>query len=132
MTTLLSGISETLSLIGPAYVEGSSVQRPSLLADEPVVGDAVPHVEAICQIVELILDKKALCQNDPDEEPAGADEDDEMAELDSVLIQCAGDVVSALASSLGQAFQPLFQRFYSRIVRYYVRRRALLTFEKKY
>ncbi|KAH7097863.1 ARM repeat-containing protein [Auriculariales sp. MPI-PUGE-AT-0066] len=127
VTTLLSNLSETINMIGPAYLAGSSVPRPTLIGEGPVPTQPVPHIESICQIVEQVLDKKSLCQNDPDEEPAGGEDgEDELAELDSVLIQCAGDVVAALAAVLGNAFPALFNRFFPRISRFYKKKSSLM------
>lgn len=66
-----------------------------------------------------ILEQKAFCQQDPDQ-----DEDEEapedQAEYDSVLISSAGDLVAALASALGAEFTPAFNTFFPLIAKYYV------------
>lgn len=68
-----------------------------------------------------ILEQKAFCQQDPDQ-----DEDEEapedQAEYDSVLISSAGDLVAALANALGPDFNQAFSTFYPLISKYYVSR----------
>lgn len=123
VTTLFSGLAETLTLIGPAFIEGSSIPRASVADSTPIATAPVLHLETIVAMVSSVLDKKSLCQNDPDEEQAsGAEAEDEQAELDSVLIQSAGDLVAALAVALGPDFGRLFVTFFPKISRYYVRR----------
>ena len=67
-----------------------------------------------------ILEQKAFCQQDPDQ-----DEDEEapedQAEYDSVLISSAGDLVAALANALGYDFAQPFVKFFPLIAKYYVR-----------
>lgn len=66
-----------------------------------------------------VLEQKALCQQDPDQ-----DEDEEapedQAEYDSVLISAAGDLVSSLANVQGADFAPSFVTFFPLISKYYV------------
>lgn len=67
-----------------------------------------------------VLSGKALCQVDPDQ----ADDEEaaeELAELDSVLISSCEDVISALASVVGQEFVNAFGTFLPLISQYYVR-----------
>jgi hypothetical protein len=77
-------------------------------------------VEKLCSIAAQILEQKALCQQDPDQ-----DEDEEapedQAEYDSVLISSAGDLVAALANALGADFAQIFNTFFPLISKYYVR-----------
>lgn len=77
------------------------------------------ELETICNIAIQILEQKAFCQQDPDQ-----DEEEEapeaQAEYDSVLISSAGDLVASLANALGQDFAPAFNRFYPLISKYYV------------
>ncbi|KAG5647451.1 hypothetical protein DXG03_009382 [Asterophora parasitica] len=103
-SSLCVGLAETITKIGPAFVEG--------------------HLETICNIAIQILEQKAFCQQDPDQ-----DEDEEapedQAEYDSVLISSAGDLVSALASALGADFTPAFNTFFPLIAKYYKKSRSL-------
>ena len=77
------------------------------------------ELDAICRIAVQILEQKALCQQDPDQ-----DENDEapedQAEYDSVLISSAGDLVAALAEALGADFAQAFGTFFPLISKYYV------------
>lgn len=67
-----------------------------------------------------MLQQKALCQQDPDQDEE-EEAPDYQAEYDSVLISSAGDLVSALANVLGTAFVPAFTTFFPLIAKYYVR-----------
>lgn len=71
-------------------------------------------------IAKEILEQKAICQQDPDQD---ADEEapEDQAEYDSVLISSAGDLVAAMANALGTDFKPAFDTFYPLIAKYYVR-----------
>jgi importin-4 len=74
----------------------------------------------LCSIAREILEQKAICQQDPDQD---ADEEapEDQAEYDSVLISSAGDLVAAMANALGADFAPSFNAFYPLIAKYYVR-----------
>jgi hypothetical protein len=77
--------------------------------------------DKLCSIAKEILEQKAICQQDPDQD---ADEEapEDQAEYDSVLISSAGDLVAAMANALGADFAPAFNTFYySLIAKYYVR-----------
>lgn len=76
--------------------------------------------EKLCSIAKEILEQKAICQQDPDQD---ADEEapEDQAEYDSVLISSAGDLVAAMANALGADFAPSFNSFYPLITKYYVR-----------
>jgi hypothetical protein len=67
-----------------------------------------------------VLQGKSLSQVDPDQEDdeIGAEE---LAELDTYLINACEDLVSALASVLGRDFAPTFKEFLPLIAQYYVR-----------
>ncbi|KAF9462876.1 armadillo-type protein [Collybia nuda] len=103
-SSLCIGLAETINKIGPAFIEG--------------------QVQPICTIAIQILEQKAFCQQDPDQ-----DEDEEapedQAEYDSVLISSAGDLVAALASALGAEFTPAFNTFFPLIAKYYKKSRSL-------
>jgi len=85
----------------------------------PNTDGARADLEPICNIAIQILEQKAFCQQDPDQ-----DEEEEapeaQAEYDSVLISSAGDLVAALANILGADFAPAFNRFYPLIAKFYV------------
>lgn len=79
----------------------------------------LPELETICNIAIQILEQKAFCQQDPDQDEE-EEAPDAQAEYDSVLISSAGDLVASLANALGQDFVPAFNRFYPLISKYYV------------
>jgi hypothetical protein len=76
-------------------------------------------LEHLSQIAVQILEQKALCQNDPDQEE-GEEAPEDQAEYDSVLISSAGDLVSSLANALGADFGKAFGTFFPLIAKYYV------------
>lgn len=83
------------------------------------------ELETVCNIAIQILEQKAFCQQDPDQDEAEEAPEDQ-AEYDSVLISSAGDLVSALAQALGSDFTLAFTRFFPLIAKYYVRRRIFI------
>lgn len=70
-----------------------------------------------------ILEQKAHCQQDPDQDE-GDEAPEDQAESDSLLIAAAGDLVSSFASALGPRFD--FAPFFPLISKYYVRNSSLL------
>jgi importin-4 len=99
VASLCIGLAETINRVGPAILEG--------------------RLESIANIAVQILDGKAMCQQDPDQ-----DEDEEApedtAEYDSILVSSAGDLVAALANALGADFAQAFNTFFTLISKYYV------------
>ena len=77
------------------------------------------EMNEICTLAATILEQKAVCQQDPDQDDA-EEAPEETAEYDTMLIASAGDLVAALSAALGATFTPLFQTFYPLIVKYYV------------
>ena len=77
------------------------------------------EMKEICTLAATILEQKAVCQQDPDQDEA-EEAPEETAEYDTMLIASAGDLVAALSITLGVTFTPLFQNFYPLIVKYYV------------
>ncbi|POY75272.1 hypothetical protein BMF94_1642 [Rhodotorula taiwanensis] len=79
------------------------------------------YVQPICEEVSKILQRKAACQLDDDEdeederEQNGADQ----SEYDAALIGAAADLVGSLATTLGADFAPLFSGFLPDMVKYY-------------
>lgn len=76
-------------------------------------------LDTVCNIAIQILEQKALCQQDPDQDESEEPLEDQ-AEYDSVLISSAGDLVAALANALGPDFQQAFATFLPLISKYYV------------
>lgn len=74
----------------------------------------------LCSIAKEVLEQKAICQQDPDQD---ADEEapEDQAEYDSVLISSAGDLVAAMANALGADFATEFDTFHPLVAKYYVR-----------
>ena len=93
------GLAETINKVGPGILEG--------------------RLESIANIAVQVLDGKAMCQQDPDQ-----DEDEEApedtAEYDSILVSSAGDLVASLANALGADFAQAFNTFFTLISKYYV------------
>ncbi|KAJ5708669.1 importin beta-4 subunit [Penicillium malachiteum] len=81
---------------------------PALIADESVL------TNVIHQITDIIT-KKHPCQQEFDDEDEVADE---TSEFDWVVIDTALDVVSGLATALGESFSELWKVFERTILRY--------------
>ncbi|CAG8495342.1 1499_t:CDS:10, partial [Scutellospora calospora] len=62
--------------------------------------------------------KKAVCQQDNDDDEGFLDEDDE-AEYDALLINNTSDLVAAMALVLGYDFVPYFKEYINYIAKYY-------------
>ncbi|XP_006461983.1 hypothetical protein AGABI2DRAFT_206092 [Agaricus bisporus var. bisporus H97] len=103
-SALCVGMAETINKVGPAFFED--------------------HLEEICNIAIQILEQKAFCQQDPDQDDEEEAPEDQ-AEYDSVLISSAGDLVAALANGLGAEFGPAFNTFFPLIAKYYKKSRSL-------
>jgi len=88
----------------------------SLYLFTPVISD----YDAICNIALQILEQKAFCQQDPDQDE-NEEAPEDQAEYDSVLISSAGDLVASLANALGPDFNQAFNTFFPLISKYYVR-----------
>jgi len=98
------GLAETITKVGPAFIEG--------------------QLDAICSIAVQILEQKALCQQDPDQDE-NEEAPEDQAEYDSVLISSAGALVAALAEALGADFAQAFGTFFPLISKYYKKSRSL-------
>lgn len=96
------------------------------------VGPAVivpQHLDGICNQVLQILEKKAPCQLDTDEEEAPVDQPAEQSEYDALLICSACDLVAALAKAVGPDFGSAFGSFFPEMAKYYVSIAFALVFE---
>ncbi|ELU44572.1 importin beta-4 subunit [Rhizoctonia solani AG-1 IA] len=82
-------LSETLAKVGPGLAE--------------------QHLDTMVRFATEILEGKALCQQDPDQDDEEAEETEDQAEYDQVLISAASDLVAAFASILGSDFA-VFER----------------------
>lgn len=117
VSTLCVGFGETINKIGPAFVEN----RMSLfvIVFGLVSNFSISDLEAICNIAVQVLEQKALCQQDPDQD-MNEEAPEDQAEYDSVLVSAAGDLVAALANVLGPDFAQAFGTFFPLIAKYYV------------
>ncbi|KAH8997891.1 ARM repeat-containing protein [Lactarius hatsudake] len=104
VSSLCVGLAETINKIGPALLEKCQ--------------------SFLCSIAKEVLEQKAICQQDPDQD---ADEEapEDQAEYDSVLISSAGDLVAAMANALGADFASEFATFHPLIAKYYKKNRSL-------
>ena len=76
------------------------------------------EVNEICTLASTVLEQKAVCQQDPDQDDA-EEAPEEATECDTMLVDSAGDLVIVLSKTLGASFAPLFQTFYPLIAQYY-------------
>ncbi|KAJ2877631.1 hypothetical protein FB639_003675 [Coemansia asiatica] len=92
----------------------------SIMAD---VGPAVTieYAEQISVRLLEIFEKKALCQtvdDDFDDEGGDDQDEDDLAEYDSMLICAAADCVAEFADVFGDAFAPIMDTFLPHIAGY--------------
>ena len=114
---LCIGFAETINKVGPAFLEGCKC-FPFIITTH-AYSRSFTDVEAIGNLAMQILEQRAVCQQDPDQEEPEADTDDS-AEYDSVLVSSAGDLVAALANASGTDFGLAFGSFFPQIAKYYV------------
>lgn len=78
------------------------------------------YVQPICEEVSKILQRKAACQLDDEEDEVDEQEPAaDQSEFDAALIGSAADLVGTLATVLGADFAPLFSGFLPDMVKYY-------------
>ncbi|KAI8325113.1 ARM repeat-containing protein [Martensiomyces pterosporus] len=85
------------------------------------VGPAVTidYAEEIAKYILEIFEKKALCQTvDIDDEEEALEDDDDLAEHDSLLIGAAADCVAEFADVFGEGFEPIMDTFLPHIAGY--------------
>jgi hypothetical protein len=104
VSSLCVGLAETINKIGPALLE--------------------KYYSKLCSIAKEVLEQKAICQQDPDQD-AEEEAPEDQAEYDSVLISSAGDLVAAMANALGADFSAEFETFHPLIAKYYKKSRSL-------
>ncbi|RSH86663.1 uncharacterized protein EHS24_004934 [Apiotrichum porosum] len=94
---LCSELADSMNKCGPALVEG--------------------HLDTVATLAIEILEKKSLCQQDPDgDDEAAADGDS--SEYESALISNAADVFGAMAAVLGPDFAQAFGQVLPLISKY--------------
>lgn len=76
-------------------------------------------LEHFANIAIQVLEQKAICQQDPDQDEE-EDAPEDSAEYDSILIASAGDLVASLATALGGDFASGFEKFFPLVSKYYV------------
>lgn len=115
---MCTGLAETINKIGPGFF-GERAYRVFFHLS-PLFISAISDYDAICNIAMQILEQKAFCQQDPDQDE-NEEAPEDQAEYDSVLISSAGDLVASLANALGAEFNQAFTTFFPLISKYYVR-----------
>lgn len=91
-------IIDGLKLLGPALVAG--------------------HIEILAAHILSLLQKKATCQAEADDEE-DVEEDEDQAEYDALVISTTADLIGTLAEALGERFITYFDRFWPFINKYY-------------
>jgi hypothetical protein len=79
-------------------------------------GTANSDGNELAAITLLVLQREHPCQREHDDEDYPTEEDD-IAEIESVLLDSAVDIVIALAKVLKDQFAPEFNPFYQRLVK---------------
>ncbi|KAF8744636.1 ARM repeat-containing protein, partial [Rhizoctonia solani] len=105
VANVCQSLSETLAKVGPGLAE--------------------QHLDTMVRFATEILEGKALCQQDPDQDEEEAEETEDQAEYDQVLISAASDLVAAFASILGSDFAVLFGQLFPLLKKYYSKNRSL-------
>ena len=118
MASLCECFAETINKVGPGILEGR--EYPLRLLFLRFHLKLLLGLETIANIAVQVLDQKAMCQQDPDQDESEEAPED-AAEYDSVLISSAGDLVASLANALGTDFAQAFPTFFALIAKYYVR-----------
>ncbi|KAJ1852953.1 hypothetical protein IW147_005805 [Coemansia sp. RSA 720] len=78
----------------------------------------IEYADSISKHLLEIFEKKAPCQTIDFEDDEDMPDEDEMAELDSLLICAAADCVAEFASAFGDAFEPIMDTFLPHIAGY--------------
>lgn len=119
----LSSLRSVLTLLRPStrWAPPSSSLVRSSIRDHGALSNLAyyPDLEPICNVATLVLQQKAFCQQDPDQDEEEEAPEDQ-AEYDSVLVTSAGDVVSSIANALGPDFAQLYPTFFPLISKFYV------------
>lgn len=98
VVTLCQELMEALNAVGPVLVAS--------------------HIDALCQHILSLLERKATCQIELGEEEIYDPEEDE-AELDALVISSAIDLIGSLAQSMAHSFPPFFKHFWPHLSKYY-------------
>ena len=76
----------------------------------------------LAAITLLVLRREHPCQREDDEEDTGLVDEEDMAEVETVLIDGAVDLVIAFAKTLQDQFAQEFDPFYKRLIKLSVRK----------
>lgn len=98
---VLTELGETMKKVGPALIGRQTV------------------MDTICQHAMNVLTKKASCQVDLEQTETPLEDEQENAELDSLVINSAADLVGAIAVVSGGYFARYFKHFWPQISKYY-------------
>lgn len=101
---------------GPALVEG----RESFFSSDADRRSDKAGLDEIATYAIEILEKKSLCQQDPDADVDNVDIDAESSEYEAALVSNAADVFGAMATVLGPDFGQAFGQVLPLISRYSV------------
>jgi hypothetical protein len=83
------------------------------------------YMEVLPQHMLALLEKKAICQIEFDTSEEAADEDDEQAEYDALVISTTADLIGSLSQAIGEGFAPCFSHFWPHIAKYYKPKRPV-------
>ncbi|WWC63972.1 uncharacterized protein I303_106578 [Kwoniella dejecticola CBS 10117] len=97
-------LADTMNKCGPAIIEG--------------------HLDEVATFAIEILEKKSLCQQDPDGDDENVGVDADSSEYESALVSNAADVFGAMASVLGPDFAQAFGQVLPLIANYTDPKRA--------
>jgi importin-4 len=97
MAEVFRSISDALNLLGPGILGDDGVE--------------------LAAITLLVLERDHPCQREDEDEEEPPVDDEDIAEIESVLLDAAVDVVIALARTLTAQFVPTFDRFYIRMMK---------------
>lgn len=115
MSGLCVGLAETTAKLGPAFLEGRKFYHGLALCPILTISAGLEH---FANIAIQVLEQKAICQQDPDQDEE-EDAPEDSAEYDSILIASAGDLVASLATALGGDFASGFEKFFPLVSKYY-------------
>ncbi len=112
---MCSELADSMNKCGPALVEG---REASIIAQGASL--TFSDLDEVATFAIEILEKKSVCQQDPDEDDENVDADADSSEYESALVSNASDVFGAMATVLGPDFAQAFGSVLPLISRYSV------------
>lgn len=109
MAEIFRSISDALIALGPG-----------ILGDGPLflqILNLTVDGNELAAITLLVLQREHPCQHEDDEDDVQAPDEEDMAEVETVLIDGAVDVVIAFAKTLQDQFAQEFDPFYRRLIK---------------